>query len=159
MSQNGADVASDSDAARTLYLSGTLLRAVAPGGDARSQQRLGSAGLLPAARRAPLRDVLHDGRDGIRFCADPESAGGLSALPRLHGRAIHSVSCNDGIGGQPALSGSAGAPACSEPHGCTNESGPHSFRARTSCFDPELKTWLRTAARIQRGNGLSPFPG
>jgi hypothetical protein len=87
----------------------------------------------------------HVGGRCIRFDALDYRADDLPEVPRLHGWAIHSVSCNGVIGGELAASGGAGALACSDPHGRANESDPHSCRTRTSCFDPELKTPLKAA--------------
>jgi len=117
---------------------------VASCGDAGSQRRLESAGLLPQARNASLR---HDcagggyvGFGGIRYDAAAHRANDLPRFSWLHGRAIQSDSCDGGVDREPASSADADAPEFGQPDERMHQFTPHPCRARTPSFDPELKT-------------------
>ena len=102
-------VASKADAALALHFSGSAVRIVALDGDARSQRRLASAALLPAARSASLRDHDDDGKGLVRHDADAGGARDLSAVPRVCAGNFDAITCIDGVCGWPAGAADAGA--------------------------------------------------
>ena len=133
---------------------------MAPDGDARGQRRVASAGVLPAARSASLRDGHADGCDnGVRLDADADRAADLSFVPRVRGGTLYAKTCAGGGCRELAGSDGAGALGYSKLLRCADDADSYTRWARTSCFNPELKISLNAVVPDLRGDGLGPFPG
>jgi hypothetical protein len=65
--------------------------------------------MLPAPRRASLRDGDSHGAGGIQFDTDIDSADDLPLVPRLFDGTLQTVSCIGWICGEPAGAAGAGA--------------------------------------------------
>ncbi len=150
---------SDYDVARPIHFHGVVLWVMAPDGDARGQRRVASAGVLPAARSASLRDGHADGCDGCWLDANADRAADLSVVPRVCGGTLYAKTCAGGGCCEPAGSNGAGALGYAKLRRCTDKTDPYTRWARTSCFKSELKNSLNSVVPDLWGDGLSLFPG
>jgi hypothetical protein len=142
-----------------VNLPGAVLWAWAPDGDARGERRVASAGVLPAARSASLRDGHADGCDGGWLNANADCATDLPFVPWFRGGTLYAKTCAGGGCRELAGSDGAGALGYSKLLRCADDADSYTRWARTSCFNPELKISLNAVVPDLRGDGLGPFPG